>query len=160
MQSILNRTDSETNLSGIRKLIFIPVTEIDDDELPHAFLTPSDQVIDAATLTTPGEAEEPLIFRVAEFIRGEAAWTTDEESTPSGPLYKERISWTVARDSDTRRTGFDDMEGREFVAIAVDFNEKQTLFGYVNLEGEIKGMRFSKKKTTGAKEPADQANEC
>lgn len=70
----------------------------------------------------------------------------DEDETPNGPLYKSTVSLIVAKDYNERRMDFDDMENHRFVVAIFDNNNKGTLFGHTNQEGEIFGMKFKKKK--------------
>lgn len=151
MQSIINTSSLSQNLSGIKELNFIPVTTPGLTELPRINQTALDKVIDPDKFRYPAGGSTRISWYYSKFIREEASWTTDEDDTNQGNIYKEKITWFVAHNYDFRKAGFDDMEGREFLVLVTDNNNNKRLLGYVTFDGIIRGMRFSKKRTTGGK---------
>ena len=160
MESILNKADSDTNLSGIARLLYLPTSPLDDPtDINHRRLDPS-QFPRVGIAASDIEVDTDEIFYsngddaqwyTTEFVAEECAWSTEEEETAQGTIYREKISWSVAKNYDFRREIFDDMEGREFMVIVIDRNDNRRLLGYVSFDNLFKGMRFSKKMTTGSK---------
>jgi hypothetical protein len=148
MYSIRNRISGEGNLGSVAKIFMRSVRQLPAPALPIKGLTPADEIFVANDWTFPA-------WLITEFVLDNCVWEEEEQETPHGILYKEKITWTVAKNYSWRRPAFDSMEHEEFGVLLIDNNGAETysgtFFGYATVNGEKKGMRFSKKKTTGAR---------
>lgn len=149
MNSIVNRLSGDHNVGSLTTLLYIEKEGVSGG-LPVKQVTLKDTVINLSDLTINAGYQ----WLSSEYEFDTPLAETDEESTPNGVLYKHKISFTIAKHYTQRRPDFDDMEYREFVVYAEDFNGVGTLYAYSTLDGQTCGMRFSKKKSTGAKRTA------
>ena len=146
MNDIINRRSGEHNVGSVIELLFIEKEKITAG-LPVKQITLKDAIINLSDLTLG----TGLAWYKAEFVPETSMWESTEETTAQGPLYKDKVTFKVAKHEHGRRKYFEDMEGHELAVFAKDFNGYGALFCYDTLDRERHGMRITKTKTTGEK---------
>lgn len=134
MRNIPGLTYGDDNIGSIRDILFISIDGV------TSIKPPVDGVLEFDCLQNG--ASPATLFKL-EFTDDTCELKYEEKKTGNGPYFPTRISGMIPKDYQFRNQDFTIMQNHDFFVITRDNNGKSRLHGYIELDGQKFGMKFS-----------------
>lgn len=139
MENIPSLNPGDSNIGSLRDILFVPIDDV-------SFIKPpvdGELEFDSLQFESPPGTFTPSVVFKLQFTEETSQMNYEEVKTANGPVFKTKIVASVPKDYKFRGVNFTEMQDQEFFVITRDNSSKSRLHGFINLNGEKVGMKFS-----------------